>query len=144
MVIPRLAHSYIPFALEDRISNAPSTAEIFKMVLNAIMDRLSNSFIWVPVLFAFISLLYSRITARRTTPKDVPWIGKPTGLFAETRAHLSSFNNVRQWLGEGYKKVGVLPGVNRSQNHLRLTQLSYSILKMARHISFQILVASPK
>jgi cytochrome P450 len=33
----------------------------------------------------------------------LPWVGKdPTKLFAETRAHLSSFSKVRQWLSEGY------------------------------------------
>lgn len=121
MVIPRLAHSYIPFALEDRLSNAPSATEIFNMVLNAIMDRLSNSLIWAPVLFAFISLLYSRLTARRTTPKNLPWIGKPAGFFAETRAHLASFNNVRQWLGEGYKKVGVICSAGGTADQVKLT-----------------------
>ncbi|KAF2436506.1 cytochrome P450 [Tothia fuscella] len=74
------------------------------MVLDAIIERLSSPFIWIPLLFACVSILNSRITARKTTPKGLPWIGKSSGLFAETRAHISSFNNVRQWLGEGYKK----------------------------------------
>jgi hypothetical protein len=107
MVIPRLAQSYIPFVLDDCISKVPNTLDLFNMLVNVIMDRLSSSYIWLPVLFAVFSLLYSRITAGKTTPKNLPWIGKSTGLFAETRAHLASFNNVREWLGEGYKRVCV-------------------------------------
>jgi hypothetical protein len=76
------------------------------MVLGIVVERLSSSLIWVPVLFAVVSLVYSRVIARSTTPKNLPWIGKEPGkLFAETRAHFSSFSNVRQWLNEGYEKV---------------------------------------
>jgi cytochrome P450 len=53
-------------------------------------------------LFLTISWIYSR-HARPALPASLPWIGKdPHKLFAETRAHLSSFGRVRQWLNEGY------------------------------------------
>jgi hypothetical protein len=76
------------------------------MVSNVVMERLSSPFIWMPLLFVVISMLYSRVTARLPPPAELPWIGKnPSKMFAETRAHLMSFNNVRQLLNEGYNKV---------------------------------------
>lgn len=40
-------------------------------------------------------------------PLDLPWVGLPSGFFAQSRAHLSSIIHVQKWLHEGYIKVGV-------------------------------------
>ncbi|THW20253.1 putative P450 monooxygenase [Aureobasidium pullulans] len=50
-------------------------------------------------------LLAARLRNSKTTvPKTLPWVGKSTGPLAEIRASYASFNNVRQWLAEGYAK----------------------------------------
>jgi hypothetical protein len=106
MVVPGISDSDHLTLLQLPPPYAPNIIKTFKMVLNILVERLSSSFIWLPVLFAIVSLVYSRVTAHNTTPKNLPWIGKEPGkLFAETRAHFSSFSNVRQWLNEGYEKV---------------------------------------
>ena len=70
----------------------------------ALLERLSSPFIYGPLLFLAISWIYSR-NGRVVVPADLPWVGKDsTKLFSETRANLSSFSNVRQWLSEGYEK----------------------------------------
>jgi hypothetical protein len=74
-------------------------------MLSEVLERFSNPLIFFPVLFAFLSIIYSR-SAPSPIPEDLPWIGKKsTGLFSETWAHFSSFNKVRKWLGDGYEKV---------------------------------------
>jgi hypothetical protein len=106
MVIPDLSTSSFLSRLEDRFPNASTSITLLKMVSNVIVERLSSPFIWMPLLFVAISMLYSRLTAILPPPTELPWIGKCSNkMFAETRAHLTSFNNVRQWLNEGYNKV---------------------------------------
>lgn len=63
--------------------------------------------LWLSVL-ATILLFAVRYNKREATvPSTLPWVGRPTGPLAETRARYASFNNVRQWFAEGYAKVCV-------------------------------------
>lgn len=63
----------------------------------------------VPALVLVVYLLYTRLTTKPHSA-NVPWIGKePEKVFSETRAHLKSFGNVREWLAEGYEKVKASP-----------------------------------
>ena len=57
--------------------------------------------------FAFALVqLYKSLDAKSKTPLGVPWIGMDSRkVFAETRAHFSSFSNTKAWLHEGYLKV---------------------------------------
>jgi hypothetical protein len=137
MVIPYWFDSSLLSQLEEQLQKAP----LLKMVSNAVMERLSSPFVWTPLLFIIISMLYSRLTARLPLPAELPWIGKnSTKIFAETRAHLTSFNNVRQWLNEGYNKVW-----SYVLNHTSLlTQPVHSSLAMARHTYSLISLESQK
>ncbi|TID17437.1 hypothetical protein E2P81_ATG08009 [Venturia nashicola] len=75
------------------------------MVSYNVMEYLSSPFVWMPLLFVIVSTIYSRLTATLPPPSDLPWVGKnSSNMFAETRAHLTSFNNIRQLLHEGYNK----------------------------------------
>jgi hypothetical protein len=55
----------------------------------------------VPVLL----YVYSSVTARSTIPKNVPWVGLPSGLFAQTRAKFSNKSGGRARFGEIWEKV---------------------------------------
>ena len=45
------------------------------------------------------------ITAPPRLPEDLPWIGRPKGLFSETRARLGSLGDFRWQISEVYEKV---------------------------------------
>lgn len=73
--------------------------------MEALIERLSNPLVFVPLLFILVSILHSYLTGEKEVPPSLPWIGKESNkLFAETRAHLASFTKVRQWLTEGYER----------------------------------------
>ena len=75
--------------------------------MEELIARLANPSVAGPLVLFIFYILYTQFTSKSTLPSDLPWIGKDSSkLFAETRASLRSFNNVRQWLGEGYEKVG--------------------------------------
>ncbi|RDI89562.1 hypothetical protein Vi05172_g121 [Venturia inaequalis] len=75
------------------------------MVSFGVMEYLFSPWVWMPLLFVIVSTIYSRLTATLPPPSDLPWVGKDSSkTFAETRAHLASFSNVRQLLHEGYNK----------------------------------------
>lgn len=74
--------------------------------MDALIERLSNPTVAIIVALLVTYSIYSRLMATAAVPAGVPWIGKDSSkLFAETRATFASFNNVREWLGEGYEKV---------------------------------------
>lgn len=78
------------------------------MTMEALIEILQGR----PVLTLFaltaILLLAARIVFRKAkAPSALPWVGRPTGPLAETRASYASFNNVHRWLAEGYSKVGL-------------------------------------
>lgn len=88
--------------IEQQLEKSP----LLKMVSHSVMEWLSSPFVWMPLLFVIVSMLYSRFTAVLPPPSDLPWVGKASStMFAETRAHLASFSNVRQLLHEGYNNV---------------------------------------
>jgi hypothetical protein len=72
-----------------------------------ITDAFMNHFIAVGPLFFFIFYIaYGQLTYKPQIPSNIPWIGKDSSkLFAETRAMIPIFGNVRKWLAEGYKKA---------------------------------------
>ena len=74
--------------------------------MNALLERLSNPAVSIPVLILLTYSLYHRLSAVSRVPEGVPWIGKDSSkLFADTRAFLASFNAVKDWLAVGYDKV---------------------------------------
>lgn len=92
-----------PYTLDGLIK---SLQTIVDMLLDAIVRSLMNPAIFLPLFFVTVSTVYTSLTARAPLPTCIPWIGKDSNrLFAETRAHLSSFTQVKQWLQEGYEKV---------------------------------------
>lgn len=103
MVIPTLAVLDSTSAYEGHQS---STLSPITMVLEATSELVPRPALLLPICFVILSVLYSLATASDSLPTTIPWIGKdPHKLFAETRAHLSSFTKVRQWLKAGYDKV---------------------------------------
>ncbi len=74
--------------------------------MDAIFERLSSHPVLSVVAALFLYTFYVRLSAPTLAPKTVPWVGKkPNQLFSESRAALSSFVNVPNWLSEGYEKV---------------------------------------
>ena len=49
--------------------------------------------------------VYCAITAPARLPDDLPWIGRPRGLFSKTRARLWSLGDFRWQIYEVYEKV---------------------------------------
>jgi len=71
-----------------------------------VLDYLTRPAVAVPLVIVLLYKAYAQLTAISPVPTDLPWIGRDFGkIFSETRAHLSSFNNVREWLAEGYGQV---------------------------------------
>jgi len=51
-------------------------------------------------------VFHAQLTYKPEFPPNVPWVGKDSSkFFAESRAMISSFNNARRWLAEGYEKA---------------------------------------
>ena len=76
------------------------------MAADSLLQLLSHRGILYPLCFVVVAWFYSRVTSCKSLPEEIPWVGKDSRkLFAETRAHFTSFTKVRQWLGEGYAKV---------------------------------------
>lgn len=74
--------------------------------MDALFQLLSNPAVALLILLLVVYSVYNRLTAVSNIPAGIPWIGKdPSKLFADTRANLASFSNVREWLEVGYKKV---------------------------------------
>jgi hypothetical protein len=60
----------------------------------------------VSVVVFVVFLAFQAVSKKALVPQSLPWVGRPTsGPFVETRASFSSFNNVREWLKEGYATV---------------------------------------
>lgn len=62
------------------------------------------------VALAIVGILFAAIwtatVERIKWPETLPWVGKDdTKAFALTRATFASFNNVQQWLAQGYNTV---------------------------------------
>jgi hypothetical protein len=96
-----IVHSF-PILTKDQ----RSIEILVNMVLETTPEFLARPVILFPLGFVLLSVLYSLATSNDRLPETIPWIGKDcTKLFAETRAHFSSFSNVRQWLQAGYGKV---------------------------------------
>ena len=58
-------------------------------------------------LFVIIQLFFS-LSAETKTPENVPWLGKDSRkIFAESRAHFSSFVDYRKWITDGYENVRI-------------------------------------
>lgn len=82
--------------------------------MEAVQERLSNPALSLPIAVLVVYLIYKGLTAKSPIPQGLPWIGRdPKKLFSEKRAALSSFNNVRQWLNQGYEKVPSMEMGNR-------------------------------
>ena len=74
--------------------------------MDAILQRLSNPAVTIPILLLVVCSVYNRLTAQSNIPEGIPWIGKDSSkLFAGTRTLLASFTSVREWLELGYHKV---------------------------------------
>lgn len=73
------------------------------------MERLADTLKTSPALLSLavvVVLFATRAALRKSAvPNTLPWVGKPSGILAETRASFASFLNARQWLAEGYAKV---------------------------------------
>lgn len=83
-------------------------------IMEAVQERLSNPALSLPIAVLVVYLIYKGLTAKSPIPQGLPWIGRdPKKLFSEKRAALSSFNNVRQWLNQGYEKVPSMEMGNR-------------------------------
>jgi len=65
----------------------------------------------ISILFIIACLTLRSLTIKPLVPQSLPWVGRPTGPFAEIRASFSSFNNVREWLKKGYSDVRIPPYV---------------------------------
>lgn len=75
--------------------------------MDVLAERFTNPAVAIPIVVLVLYFVYNRFTAGEAVPAGLPWVGKdPSKLFAETRAALQSFNCVRDWLNEGYEKVG--------------------------------------
>lgn len=100
-----------------------------------------------PILaLAVISVLLLTVakaaSARQEYP-SLPWIGKDDSKsFAATRATFSSISNVKNWLAEGYQKVG-RSCVNLRVN-LELTGRLNSTHSKANHTSSQTFLDAMK
>ena len=53
--------------------------------------------------------IYDAITAPPRLPEDLPWVGRPKGLFSETRARLGSLGDFRWQISEVHEKVILKP-----------------------------------
>ena len=74
--------------------------------MDVIFERLASHPVSTTVACILLYSLFTRLVAPTLIPKGVPWVGKQSNwLLSETWANLSSFNNVPNWLGEGYEKV---------------------------------------
>ena len=74
--------------------------------MDALLQPLSSPAVALPVLFLVLYSVYSRFTSVYIVPVGLPWVGKDSSkLFADTRATLASFGNVKEWLEIGYNKV---------------------------------------
>ena len=74
--------------------------------MDALLERLSNPIVLLPIAVLILYIIYNRLNAKSRVPAGLPWIGRDASkLFSESRAALSSFRNVRQWLNQGYERV---------------------------------------
>lgn len=74
--------------------------------MDSLFELLRGFPIVLPVVVIVLAVILHAAFQKSAVPDSLPWVGKAdSGLFAETRASFSSFNNVRQWLAEGYGKV---------------------------------------
>ncbi|KAL9135843.1 MAG: hypothetical protein Q9175_002948 [Cornicularia normoerica] len=87
--------------------------------MDALLHRLSSPTVALPILLFVVFSVYNRLTAVSNIPAGLPWVGKDSSnLFANTRAKLASFTNVREWLEVGYNKYGqnnlsyILPNIS--------------------------------
>jgi hypothetical protein len=104
-----LAHG-LPFEINssDLETEHLSTKNMTTSLVERLLGYGYSQIIFYLVSFILVSIIYSYATSCKSLPLSIPWIGKDSRkLFAETRAHLTSFTKVKQWLQEGYDKVGV-------------------------------------
>lgn len=85
-------------------SHAPrNTMTLVQVLVQAAEDRPVLAFAVVSVLL----LLVAKAASSNQEYPSLPWVGKDDSKsFAGTRATLSSISNVKNWLAEGYQKVG--------------------------------------
>ena len=73
--------------------------------------------------------VYDAVTAPPRLPQDLPWVGRPKGLFSETRARLGSLGDFRWQISEVYDKV--IWTTPASQRHKKTTEL-YDLVRQKR------------
>lgn len=76
---------------------------LVQALVQAAEDRPVFAFAIVSVLL----LLVAKAASSKQEYPSLPWVGKDDSKsFAGTRATFSSISNVKNWLAEGYQKVG--------------------------------------
>lgn len=74
--------------------------------MEALLERVFYPSFAIPIALFVVYSIYTRLTSTSTVPSGLPWVGKDSNKrFADTRATLASFSNVREWLGDGYEKA---------------------------------------
>lgn len=73
-------------------------------MIEELFDRLGGPIVLVPLTILVVCVSWSKAKTQNALP-SLPWVGKRSEVFSGTRATYRSFNNVRQWLEEGYEKA---------------------------------------
>lgn len=115
--------------------------------MDALLEHLWDPVVAVPLALLVIYFIYGHLTAVPPVPTGLPWIGRdPSKLFSESRASLASFNNIRQWLNEGYEKIHSPPSsaIAAVSTLSELTNINKCILRNTKPTSSLTSLANPK
>jgi hypothetical protein len=68
-------------------------------------DPLSHPLLFIPVVAFLGYVIFTQLTAKSTTPPNLPWVGRGEGFFSLAKARWRAMKNLPTLLNEGYTKV---------------------------------------